>query len=142
MNQKTLVGKIAKELGVSSQTIHWYEAQGLITPPERTETGYRVYLPSTIQELRFVRKALSIGFSVPEIKSIIYARSQGNQPCDMVLVLLQKKIDDVNSQIESLTETRSDLEQLQKEWLNASTEDHSALICPLIEGTNNTNTSK
>lgn len=120
MNQKTLVGKIAKELGVSSQTIHWYEAQGLITPPERTETGYRVYLPSTIQELRFVRKALSIRFSVPEIKSIIYARSQGNQPCDMVLVLLQKKINDVNSQIESLTEIRSDLEQLQKEWLNVA----------------------
>jgi len=101
MNKKSLVGNVAKQLGVSSQTIHWYEAQGLISPPDRTESGYRIYPPSAIEQLRFVRKALGIGFSVDEIKSIIDARRQGNQPCDMVLSLLQKKIDDVNSQIES-----------------------------------------
>lgn len=99
MNKKSLEGNVAKQLGISSQTIHWYEAQGLISPPERTNSGYRVYPPSTIEQLRFVRKALSIGFSVDEIRAVINAKRQGNQPCDMVLALLQKKIDDVNSQI-------------------------------------------
>ncbi|WP_336118040.1 MerR family DNA-binding protein, partial [Klebsiella pneumoniae] len=89
----------------------------LISPPERTDSGYRVYPPSTIEQLRFVRKALGIGFSVDEIRAVIDAKRQGNQPCDMVLALLQKKIDDVNSQIETLTEVRSDLQRLQKKWL-------------------------
>jgi len=114
MNNNSLVGMVAKQLGVSSQTIHWYETQGLIPPPERTESGYRVYQPSTIEQLRFVRKALGIGFSVDEIRAIIDARRQGNQPCEMVLSLLQKKIDDVNSQIETLIEVQDDLKRLQK----------------------------
>lgn len=136
MNKKSLVGIVAKQLGVSSQTIHWYEAQGLISPPERSDSGYRVYPPSTIEQLRFVRKALSIGFSVDEIRAVINAKRQGNQPCDMVLALLQKKIDDVNSQIETLTEVRSDLQRLQKKWLKSSSHEErdAALICPLIEG--------
>ena len=133
MNKKSLVGNVAKQLGVSSQTIHWYEAQGLISPPDRTESGYRIYPPSAIEQLRFVRKALGIGFSVDEIKSIIDARRQGNQPCDMVLSLLQKKIDDVNSQIEGLTDVRLELQQIQKKWLSHEKR-NAALICPLIEG--------
>ncbi|MBS2009901.1 MAG: MerR family DNA-binding protein [Cyanobacteria bacterium SZAS TMP-1] len=136
MNKKPLVGIVAKQLGVSSQTVHWYEAQGLIASPERTGSGYRIYSPSTIEQLRFVRKALSIGFSVDEIRAIINARQRGHEPCDMVLALLQKKIDDVNSQIETLSEVRSDLQRLQSTWLkNSSHEKHTAvLICPLIEG--------
>jgi len=51
----------------------------------------------------------------------------------MVLSLLQKKIDDVNSQIESLTDIRSDLQQIQKKWLSHEKR-NAALICPLIEG--------
>ncbi|HIA54146.1 MAG TPA: heavy metal-responsive transcriptional regulator [Candidatus Melainabacteria bacterium] len=135
MNNNSLVGMVAKQLGVSSQTIHWYETQGLIPPPERTESGYRVYQPSTIEQLRFVRKALGIGFSVDEIRAIIDARRQGNQPCEMVLSLLQKKIDDVNSQIETLIEVQDDLKRLQKKWLTSPShsEPNTALICPLIE---------
>lgn len=136
MNKKSLVGKVAKQLGVSSQTIHWYEAQGLISPLERTDSGYRVYPPSTIEQLRFVRKALSIGFSVDEIRAVIDAKRQGKPPCDMVLALLQKKIDDVNSQVETLIEVRSDLQRLQGKWLKISSSEERcpALICPLIEG--------
>ncbi|RTL37302.1 MAG: MerR family DNA-binding transcriptional regulator [Candidatus Melainabacteria bacterium] len=39
MNKESLVGIVAKQLGVSSQTIHQYEAQGLISSPERTDRG-------------------------------------------------------------------------------------------------------
>jgi MerR family transcriptional regulator, copper efflux regulator len=89
------VGEVARQFGISTQTIHWYEAQGLLPQSDRSESGYREYSRQAIDQIAFVRKALSLGFSVADIKDIIALRQQGKVPCDHVLELVDKKIHEI-----------------------------------------------
>lgn len=41
--------------GIGVQTVRYYERLVLIQPPQRTESGYRVYPPKTLERLRFIR---------------------------------------------------------------------------------------
>ncbi len=41
------IGQLAQSVGVDTQTIRFYERQGLLPPPGRQENGYRVYTVNT-----------------------------------------------------------------------------------------------
>jgi DNA-binding transcriptional MerR regulator len=130
-----LVGDLAKRFGISPQTVHWYEAQGLLPASERSDAGYRRFSREAADQLAFVRKALSIGFSVKDIKAIIEARSSGDLPCDLVLELLARKLHDLDVQIKALQDLQTQLKVLQVEWTEKTphAHDHANQICPLIE---------
>ncbi len=132
---KLLVGELAKQFGISPKTVHWYEAQGLLPETVRSESGYRHYSPEAVDQLAFVRKALGLGFTVKDIKTILEIKAGGNLPCDLVLSLLDKKIKDLAEQIRTLQELHAHLGVLQQEWRLKPHETPSTAfeICPLIE---------
>ena len=37
------IGRLAKQVSIGIETIRFYERQGLIEPPPRTDSNYRVY---------------------------------------------------------------------------------------------------
>ena len=65
------IGQAAEASGVSAKMIRYYEQIGLIEPPARSQSGYRVYGEPNIHTLRFVRRARSLGFSVEETGSLL-----------------------------------------------------------------------
>lgn len=132
---KLLVGDLAKQFGISPKTVHWYEAQGLLPQAVRSESGYRQYSPEAVDQLAFVRKALALGFTVKDIKTILEIKAGGNLPCDLVLSLLEQKIKGLAEQIRTLQELQAHLEVLQQEWRLKHHESptHAFEICPLIE---------
>jgi len=62
-----LIGEVAQRAGVSAPTIRYYEEIGLLGKPLRSSTGYRRYSESSVEEVRFIRKAQALGFSLDEI---------------------------------------------------------------------------
>jgi len=66
------IGKLAKQAGVGIETVRFYERQGLLAPPPRSPSGYRQYPDTTVQHLRFIRRAKVLGFSLREMA---YART-------------------------------------------------------------------
>lgn len=60
------IGQAAERSGVSSKMIRYYEQIGLITPPDRTDSNYRVYGEDEVHLLRFIKRARTLGFSVDE----------------------------------------------------------------------------
>lgn len=67
-----LIDRIARELGVTKRTIRYYEEQGLLSPPNRTEKGYRLYSESDLNRLRLAIEMRDImGFSLNDIKEIL-----------------------------------------------------------------------
>ena len=65
------IGQASRATGVSSKMIRYYESVGLIRPADRTESNYRDFSDRDVNELRFIRRARNLGFSVEEITHLL-----------------------------------------------------------------------
>jgi MerR family mercuric resistance operon transcriptional regulator len=65
------IGKLAEKAGVNVETIRYYQRQGLIAEPPRPSSGYRRYSQDAVEELRFIMRAKTLGFSLAEIRELL-----------------------------------------------------------------------
>src|SRR5213080_1572261 len=89
-------GQLARQTGVSTDTLRHYERLRLLPLPQRTAGNYREYPPSSQQRVELIQRALTIGFSLPELKTILTVRDKGGAPCRHVHDLLRSKIDNLD----------------------------------------------
>ncbi len=130
------IGKLAKRLGVSPQTIRCNERIGLPVNPARSPSGYRLCDEQTEAFLRFLKKAQKLGFTLQEIKTIWEIRATGKKPCGYVKEQARKKVLQLTQKIQELEELRQILVVIQNERdvPALSGQDESHRVCPLIEG--------
>jgi DNA-binding transcriptional MerR regulator len=62
------IGRLAKQVGLGIETVRFYERQGLIEPPPRTDSNYRIYPEEEVTRLKFIKRAKNLGFNLNEIK--------------------------------------------------------------------------
>ena len=106
------IGAVADAVGVSAQTIRFYERRGLLPQPRRGPNGYREYDASTLNQLRFIRSAQAAGLTLVEIASILDLRGEGAVPCAHVQSLLSTKLHDVQARQRELVVLEAELEEL------------------------------
>ena len=111
-----LSGELASRAGVSKDTLRFYERRRLLPAPRRGGNGYRRYPLSALGRVRMIRAALSIGFTVDELASILAVREAGGAPCRRVRRLAGEKLDRLGEEIASLSRFRSDLERVLADW--------------------------
>jgi DNA-binding transcriptional MerR regulator len=109
-------GQLARQTGVSTDTLRHYERLGLLPLPQRTAGNYREYPPTSPQRVELIRRALTIGFSLPELKTILALRDKGGAPCRHVRNLLRSKIHNLDQQIRNLVSLRTEMNRLSGEW--------------------------
>jgi DNA-binding transcriptional MerR regulator len=133
--------RIERSRGVSAHTIRYYERLGLLEPPRRTESQYRIYGEENEERLRFIQKAKRFGLSLDEIKQLIAIRTQGTPPCASLKTMVKQRLDDLNRQIEEMISLRQELasryEEIDKSLPDVSTSPTEEIcqgkICGLIE---------
>src|SRR6516225_2249962 len=118
------VGEVVKRSGASRKGLRLYEARGVLPPPRRSGSGYRVYADELLSLLSFVQQCRRLGLTLAEIKHITGLRRSGAATCAHVRRLLMQKEADLKA---LLTEVRSIL----KAW--PLTDGLHAAICPHIE---------
>ena len=106
------IGELARTVGVSSKAIRYYEGIGLITPPERMKNGYRFYQPSDVATLRFVSKARSLGFSLPQVGDLLMLWQDKERASADVKNLAMQHIGAINQRINELEAVRETLIEL------------------------------
>ena len=74
--------ELADRVGVNVQTLRYYERRGLLSPPRRSQSGYRDYPDSTVGTLRFVRRAQQLGFTLDEVAELVDLAAGGPRACD------------------------------------------------------------
>jgi DNA-binding transcriptional MerR regulator len=128
------IGEIAKQTGVSVATLRYYETCGLLEPATRSASGYRYYTTEIIQRVELIKKAQSLNFSLAEIEQVLNLADAGTSPCIKVKDLLDRKIDEIDRQIQQLQEFREGLDGYRHRWageeLSAS---HDPKICRLLD---------
>lgn len=102
------IGIVAKKIGVSVDAIRFYERNGLLPRPPRTEGGFRRYGENDVETLAFVRRVQGLGFKLGEIRGLLRLRGDRMQPCAPVKRRLQEKLADVQRKL-------SDLHRLEHE---------------------------
>ncbi len=70
------IGEVAERLSLSLRTIRYYEEEGLVTPSERTEGGFRLYSEDDIARLELVKRMKPLGFSMSEMRQLLAARDE------------------------------------------------------------------
>jgi MerR family copper efflux transcriptional regulator len=111
-----LIGELAREAGVSAPTVRYYEEVGLLPPSSRTSGGYRRYTDAALHELRFIRKAQGLGFSLDEIREILKLSRAGEPPCSEVLMLARRHLQAVDERIAQLQRFREHLAGELTKW--------------------------
>jgi DNA-binding transcriptional MerR regulator len=109
-------GALAKAVGVSPDTIRHYESLGILPRASRTASGYRIYPASAIERVLVVRRALRIGFSLPELAEVLKTRDSGGVPCHRVYALAQEKLKRISHDIEALRETETYMKKVLSDW--------------------------
>jgi MerR family mercuric resistance operon transcriptional regulator len=107
-----LIGELGKAVRLPSQTIRFYEREGLLPEPSRAANGYRTYDEPTITRVKFIRAAQAAGLTLVEIRSIIELRDDGHIPCTHVSNLIDGKIADVRRRMKELDILATELKQL------------------------------
>lgn len=135
-DERLKIGDVATRSGLSVKTVRYYEEIGLLAPTvERSDSGYRLFDPSVINRLAFVKRAQSLGLSLSEIREILNISDRGELPCDEVKQHLALKVDEINQQIKALQLLKSELQQLLNHWQDPpSVVQTDTKICPNIQG--------
>lgn len=78
------IGKLAALADISTDTLRYYEEEGLIAPADRSASGYRLYDQDAVRRLRFIKQAQHCGFTLAEIRDLLALRSSDRACCDDV----------------------------------------------------------
>ena len=109
-------GELARLTGVSTDALRHYERLGLLPRPPRTRGGYRDYPAQALERVRLIRRALSAGFSLAELTTILKMRDRGEVPCQKARVMGRVKLQQIKQQIKELLVMRRQLEDILKDW--------------------------
>lgn len=123
------IGVAARQSGVPTKTIRYYESVGLIAHAGRTAAGYRVYDQRDVETLRFVQRARSLGFSVDDVGSLLALWQDRQRSSAEVKALARRRVDDIDRKVAELTEMRATLTDLMQHCHGDQRPD-----CPILSG--------
>jgi DNA-binding transcriptional MerR regulator len=107
------IGELSQKAGVSTATVRYYEKRGLLRKPLRTASGYRSYPTEVVLELRLIRWAKGVGFTLREVRDLLQVvREHARNPGDRVRSRFDAKLRDVEARMRELAAMRDQLAAL------------------------------
>jgi MerR family copper efflux transcriptional regulator len=123
------IGDAAARSGVSAKMIRHYEAIGLVPAGLRSESGYRLYSDKDVHELRFIKRARSLGFSLEQIETLLSLWRDKDRASADVKAMALAHVADLDARIRELTDMRDTLADLARCCRGDARPD-----CPILRG--------
>jgi len=106
------IGQAAKVSGVSAKMIRYYDEIGLVRPSSRTGSNYREFGEREVNELRFIKRARTLGFSMEEITQLLSLWRDRGRPSREVKAIADRHVADLDRRIaemQAMADTLRDL---------------------------------
>ena len=104
-------GEVADRAGVNIQTLRYYERRGLLTQPERSIGGHRLYPPDTVALLGVIKAAQRLGFTLDEVAELLDTGRRRHPTPDLRQRAIAK-VDEIDQKIADLAAIRAALTQV------------------------------
>ncbi|CAG8998803.1 MAG: HTH-type transcriptional regulator ZntR [Candidatus Celerinatantimonas neptuna] len=124
------IGELAKLCGVTTETIRFYEREGLMSSPARAENGYRLYSDQAQGRLKFILRGKKAGLSNADMLELVAVRDHRDQvTCRDVKHIVDNKLAIIRVQIEELHRLEASLSHLSDVCCGG---DESAAHCSIL----------
>ncbi len=111
-DQLMTIDEVACTAGVATPTLRYYEQEGLLSPTTRSRAGYRLYDAQAIEQLRFIRSAQAVGFTLDDIRTLGRLEGVSGKSCKAeVRRLLEQRLAEVNEKMKDLKHVQQALGQ-------------------------------
>ena len=111
-NQLMTIGQVAQATGVTTPTLRYYEEEGILSPTTRSRAGYRLYDAQAVEQLRFIRSAQTVGFTLDDIRTLARLEGASGKSCKAeVRRLLEQRLAEVNEKMKDLKRIQQALGQ-------------------------------
>lgn len=127
MNSLT-IGQAAKRVGVSVDTIRFYEKRGLIEQPPKADRRVRRYEEGVVSRLAFIKDAQQLGFSLREIQELLNLHGDSATDCDQIRALALEKKQEVTEKIATLESMNAVLDRLISDCPRSGNLDRCSII--------------
>ena len=128
------IGEAAALAGIETSAIRFYEQQGVLPSPPRTQAGYRTYDEADVDLIRFVKRARNLEIPLDDIRQIVELRTDGQAPCAVVRTVINREAETIDARIAELEDLRRELLRLRD--LAGEIEDDwpaGACVCHIVE---------
>ncbi len=122
------IGAAARASGVSAKMIRYYEEIGLLPPAGRSANRYRVYSEAEVHTLGFIRRARSLGFSVPKIAALVALWRDKGRASAEVKAIAEAHVAELEAKAEALATMARTLRHLAAHCHGDARPD-----CPILE---------
>ena len=106
------IGDLARATGVKPTTIRWYEQEGWLPPPARTEGGHRAYSKAHLRRLGFIRHARELGFESEAIRALLKLADNPDADCSAAHGLATAQIREIDARLRRLQALRAELDRM------------------------------
>jgi len=108
------IGQLAQSANCTTETIRFYEKEGLLPEPARTASNYRHYHQQHLERLCFIRNCRSLDMTHDEIRSLLTFMDTPPESCTPVNNLIDEHIKHVDIRLAELQQLRRSLVALRK----------------------------
>jgi len=107
------IGELAKRADCLVQTVRYYESEGLLPDPARSEGNFRLYSQVHLERLVFIRRCRAKDMALGEIRQLLSFKDNPELDCGEVNALLDAHIEQVRAKITDLRELERELAELR-----------------------------
>jgi Cd(II)/Pb(II)-responsive transcriptional regulator len=122
-------GELARRAGVDTQTVRYYEREGLLEAPARTQAGYRAYDETHLERLNFVRHCRSLDMPLEDVRRLLQLSRDEGVSCDRLNALVRAHLQRVRAK-------RASLEVLERQLVALAAQcdsGHRVADCGILE---------
>lgn len=103
------IGDVTAKLGLSADTLRYYEKIGLLPAVGRNGAGIRLYNDQDLSRLKFIQRAQQMNFTLAEIGELLKMRDAPQKARKRARELTAHKLTEVEARLAELKTLRNEL---------------------------------